>query len=175
MFGLKDTFVYLQCDDCGCLQIEKFPDNISIYYPDTYYSFIPKSKLNDNWLISCLKRHRAKYSFTGSDIIGAIISTIAPYPGFYEYFKKSKVNVNSCILDVGCGYGKLLLWMRNEGFKNLLGIDPYIVESIHYPNGLSVLKKRIEDLDQKFDLIMFHHSFEHMMDPYAVSRKPALS
>lgn len=69
------------------------------------------------------------------------------------------------ILDVGCGAGVLLDFLRELGFKNLLGIDPYNQEDIQYPNGLRILKRTIHEIGDKWDLIMFHHSFEHVPDP----------
>jgi len=33
MFGFRDEFNYFQCNNCQCLQIESFPENISKYYP----------------------------------------------------------------------------------------------------------------------------------------------
>jgi 2-polyprenyl-3-methyl-5-hydroxy-6-metoxy-1,4-benzoquinol methylase len=74
-------------------------------------------------------------------------------------------------LDVGCGYGKLLLRMKRDGFLNLTGVDPYIEEDIHYRNGVKVFKKQIFELTEQYDLIMSHHSLEHMAQPLEVLKK----
>jgi predicted SAM-dependent methyltransferase len=55
--------------------------------------------------------------------------------------------------------------MKREGFSNVSGIDPYIPETLNYKNGLTIQKKVLKDLNQDFDFIMLHHSFEHMPDP----------
>ena len=39
MFGLRDEFVYFECQECHYLQIKEFPKDMSIYYPDKYYTF----------------------------------------------------------------------------------------------------------------------------------------
>lgn len=39
MLGYKDSFLYLQCSMCDCLQIEEIPSDISKYYSDNYYSY----------------------------------------------------------------------------------------------------------------------------------------
>ena len=39
MFGFRDKFEYLECGQCGCVQIINIPTNIAKYYPDNYYSF----------------------------------------------------------------------------------------------------------------------------------------
>ena len=40
MFGLRDRFRYLQCQSCGCMQIEKYLADIAKYYPDNYFSLL---------------------------------------------------------------------------------------------------------------------------------------
>ena len=63
--------------------------------------------------------------------------------------------------------------MQRDGFRDLTGVDPYIQESLFYRNGVRVLKKDILDLEfeGQFDLIMSHHSFEHMPQPSDVLKK----
>ena len=34
LLGTRDTFEYLECGSCGCLQIAEIPDNLLKYYPD---------------------------------------------------------------------------------------------------------------------------------------------
>jgi SAM-dependent methyltransferase len=71
------------------------------------------------------------------------------------------------ILDVGCGSGHRLYELNNAGFHRLLGIDPFIKSDIHYPNGLTIKKQTLEEVAGDWDVIMFHHSFEHLIDPIA--------
>jgi SAM-dependent methyltransferase len=55
------------------------------------------------------------------------------------------------------------------GYENLLGIDRFIPRSIDTENGVKVLKGGLQDLvGTAWDVIMFHHSFEHMSDPAGV-------
>ena len=80
------------------------------------------------------------------------------------------MNKNSKILDIGCGTGNLLLELRELGFIHLVGIDPYIEKDIEYKNGVKILKRTIQEFSEsengKYDLIMFHHSFEHIQEPF---------
>ncbi|MCM3874521.1 MAG: class I SAM-dependent methyltransferase, partial [Pyrinomonadaceae bacterium] len=57
------------------------------------------------------------------------------------------------------------------GFSNLLGIDPFLKDDVIYQNGVRVLSKNIDALNQEFDLVMLHHSFEHMPEPLPTLRK----
>ena len=166
MLGLREPFDYFECKACGCLQIAGFPDNMARYYPEGYYSYKSIPRLSDNFLIRWIKHHRIRHQSGDRNLFGRFLSLTTKTPVFYEYFKNAGVTPRSRILDVGCGFGKLLLWMKREGFNNILGIDPFIGETINYPNGLTILKKELKELNEVFDFIMLHHAFEHMPDPW---------
>jgi SAM-dependent methyltransferase len=90
------------------------------------------------------------------------------FPGqLVSFLEKNKfLSKNDKILDVGCGAGRLLFSLKENGFDKVLGIDPFLEDNIHYPNGLSILKKTIHELeDSGFHLIMLNDSFEHVSDP----------
>jgi SAM-dependent methyltransferase len=74
-------------------------------------------------------------------------------------------------LDVGSGAGRLLLEMREFGFKNLSGIDPFLEKDIHHNAEVNVYKKSLDDVIEHYDFIMLHHSFEHMSNPQAALKK----
>lgn len=175
MFGSRDEFEYLECAQCGCIQIKEIPENIAKYYPSNFYSF--KENTCDpkvNSFESFLKRQRMKYLIYGNKEIGILLSKIlrkiykTPMPDYYEWFRKLQLPLESAILDVGCGSGKLLLQMRDDGFTNLTGVDPFIKSDIFYKNGVKVLKKYLHEIECLFDFIMLNHSFEHMPQPLSV-------
>ena len=181
--GLRDEFAYFECSKCGCLQIEEVPLDLSKYYPDDYYSYLvdrpsldhPKNGLRAvraNLLIKILTRHY----FSTKSALGAWVAERSSLAGDYPYWlRHQKLNLgldsNSSILDVGCGKGKFLLDLNLLGFSNLLGIDPFLKDDVIYQNGVRVLRKNVLELDQEFDLVMLHHSFEHMPEPLATLRK----
>jgi cyclopropane fatty-acyl-phospholipid synthase-like methyltransferase len=72
------------------------------------------------------------------------------------------------ILDVGCGSGAMIYTLGSLGFARVLGIDPFIDEDRVYGNGTEIRKQSLSELDERFDVIMFHHSFEHMDDPASI-------
>lgn len=159
MFGAGDSFSYLECLDCLSLQIEQIPDNLSDYYSGSYYSFVP---LVPSSLISkAFKALRAKL------FLQLRISFFAPK--VYGYWLKNVFQgFNQSIADVGCGNGQLLYELHCSGFKNLTGFDPFLEKDQVLGKGLSLQKMDFLDSDQTFDLIMMHHSFEHMSNPESV-------
>jgi SAM-dependent methyltransferase len=89
-------------------------------------------------------------------------------PEYYPWLQKSRVRLDYQILDVGCGMGRLLAAFRREGFRKLTGVDPFIQRDITDGSGIRLLKRELAEVDEQFDFILLHHSFEHMPDPHQV-------
>lgn len=170
MFGFKDEFEYLECSQCGCLQIIKIPDNILKYYPDNYLSF-QGQHLKKDFLRTYLRKERAKFCITGKSLMGNVMTKLFGLPDYYYWFKGTNIKFNSEILDVGCGVGYHLLYLQEMGFTNLSGVDPYIKENIDYKNGVKVIKDEVYNLNQRYDFIIMHHSFEHISEPLKMLKK----
>jgi len=168
-YGMNDCFDYLECSNCGCIQIVDVPTDMSIYYPlKDYYSFQKKEL---NIIQSILQKQRDRYAVFRSGFLGHLVYKKFPFEFLY-FLGTLKLNPDLKILDVGCGSGRLIHSLEGIGFKNLTGIDPYIAEETIGEN-LSIMKKTIFDLPDinRFDLIIFSHSFEHMIDQFEVIDK----
>ncbi|MHB8131761.1 MAG: class I SAM-dependent methyltransferase [Mobilitalea sp.] len=170
MFGSGSVFNYIECHKCGCLQIQETPKSISSFYPEQYYSYHYARMLTHGLIKMYLKGQRTRYYLERKGILGYLMAQVTTRPYFMDYLTKANMRINSAILDVGCGDGKLLNEIRREGVINVSGIDPFIPRDMSYPNGVSVYKKSLDSLDQQYDLIMLHHSFEHMPEPFDVMR-----
>lgn len=181
MLGLRDLHEYFECANCGCLQIAEVPSNIQDYYPsEDYYSY---NKVNSpKGLKGKLIKQRDRFAATGKGVVGRFMQYLQPHDKLPSLLP-ANISLDSKILDVGCGAGHLLHSMKEAGFKNLLGIDPFNKEDIQYDNGLTIVKNSIHELpdgdstdahygtDNGWDLIMFNHSFEHVYDQYEVLEK----
>lgn len=77
--------------------------------------------------------------------------------------------VSSRILDVGCGSGGLLRQLQAAGFDQLTGIDAFAPVLIDEP-CLKISRGDALEAFGKYDIVMMHHSLEHMPDPSAVLR-----
>lgn len=167
-FGTRETFSYYECESCGSLQISSTPSDLKRFYPQDYYSYLPTIKPNAASRVrDWLRRQRTSYTLTGRNIIGGMIQLVGrndyfDYP--WEWFRSTGVNLNSKILDIGCGNGKLLLSLREQGFRKLIGIDPFRMKSEFF-NNVTLLKAFIFEINDSYDLVMAHHSLEHMPEP----------
>ena len=162
-FGYGDKFDYIVCARCKCIQIKEIPSNIDRYYPAEYYSFeTPKFDTKLNWFNFFLKKSLIKYYMGYFDPAGFLLSFAFDHP--FPWIRKRELNFNSKILDVGTGTGRKLLSLQRSGFRNLTGTDPYISGDSVY-NSVSILKRDLSEINETFDCITLHHSFEHMPDP----------
>ena len=175
MFGLRDQFEYVECAQCGCVQLASLPPDFARYYPSDYFPDPPvlAKRLDPKRILG---HERARYCLTGTGLLGRLLvarwgrpkAGIFGSPDYYAWLRRCAVDFDSSILDVGCGLGSLLAQLHNDGFSQLTGVDPFISESIQYAPGFEVLRQTLYETEGEFDLVMMHHTLEHMPDPAKV-------
>lgn len=147
MFGTREEFAYRECAGCGCLQINEIPENLGDYYPENYYSFgtahLSGRKL---WL------YRA---YSKMPRLGRLIQRGG---GAFRSVMDTEAKGGARILDVGCGAGALVMTLRSLGF-DAHGIDRFAKTESDY-----IRRTDLGAVESTWDLIMFHHSLEHMAD-----------
>lgn len=157
---------YIRCLACGCLRIEKVPDNIGKMYDSSYESFAQE---HSHTIKDYLFMQKRRYEISEKSIVGKIINSIYPY-GNYTFLRNLQNDKN--ILDIGCGYGELLsmIKMCYPGHVGALdGIDPFLKKDKLYEE-VRLYKTSVEDYypEYRYDIIMLNHSFEHMIDEETV-------
>jgi SAM-dependent methyltransferase len=149
MLGTKETFLYWECAGCGCLSLMNIPEDQGRYYPRGYYSFNAGSskglkKLRDATYLSSLSFLVNWRRRTDLDVV-----------------RRVGLRKEMSFLDVGCGAGYLLGDLRSLGY-NARGVDPHIEQEVRDPFGTRVEKKTLASVEERFDVILFRHSLEHM-------------
>lgn len=159
MLGMGGEFNYTSCNSCGSIQLSSIPEDLGPYYPRDYYSF---GVLQPSGLLrNLLKKIRIRaYFATGLKFF------LPPFGG--SWLKKLSLNFTDRIADVGCGNGQLLYELHVSGFKNLHGFDPFLENESQLSAGLKLWNTEFGQTDLYFDVVMLHHSFEHMADPEQV-------
>lgn len=174
MFGMQQSFEYIQCANCGCLQLKNEPQNISDYYPkEQYYSFATST-------LSPIQQ-QLKYYILGKlfnyyighfSIVGYLASGFYYLEKKYNWVKCLKgLSKSSNILDIGSGSGKYLDELFASGFKNIQGIDPYLEKDLKTTKGLLIAKQELAAITGTYDFIMLNHVFEHMNAPQEILSK----
>lgn len=172
LHGTRETFTYFQCHACGCLQIAEVPDDLARHYPSDYEAYKDYRHRARNSLRHFFDNRRVRYAFTGKGLVGCLATRIAPTLDYLTWCKFMQIDQDKWVLDVGCGNGKLITRMLAGGYAHLRGIDPFIKNDIVFgPEALirkTSLPEYAANSENKYDLVMLHHSFEHIDNPHEV-------
>jgi SAM-dependent methyltransferase len=173
MYGSGEAFEYTECSCCGSLQIINIPQNLASYYPSNYYSQAqrteppePRGLKRQLYEFACVTR-----SLAHPNLLRRALTAALPLPNDYldvgRYLAATRFKSrNEYILDVGCGSSPhRLAAMRRCGFRHVQGIDPFIDSNVTY-HGVAVRKCSISEESGTFALVMFHHSLEHVTNPF---------
>ncbi|HEY6230634.1 MAG TPA: class I SAM-dependent methyltransferase [Pyrinomonadaceae bacterium] len=182
-FGTRDPFTYIECAACGTVQIETVP-NLAPYYANNYYSFQPvrEKERSQGVLQASLRplgaviRRRAADYYRGrrsvvTNFLFGWASKQAPHllVGFPEYLKETSLDLLpgrvARILDVGSGAGQTLVSLSHFGYRELVGVDPFVETDIEYGSGVRVLKLGLAEVTGQFDLVLANHTIEHLPEP----------
>lgn len=166
MLGTRDPFVYFQCGQCGCLQIDDYPEDISRYYPTDYYAYQANDPAARYRLKDRLRDARDRYLVFGTGLVGRCYAAFRPTSSLRRLAPLG-LTTESRVLDVGCGAGGFLRRLHRLGFRYLTGIDAFIPESREFTQHYRILKADLTSVTGQFDFIVLNHSLEHMPDQAA--------
>lgn len=174
MFGSRELFEYFECAACGTLQIVNILDGETLgrHYPADYYSYDASSQSR---LVRWLTAQQDNFEMqVGRRQVGRLVTAVLPQliirtviGDIVKMLRQLDVQRSSRILDVGCGGGVLLDRLARLGFENLSGADPFLSADRRTALGVPLFKRDLADIGGAFDLIMFNHSLEHVVDPVA--------
>lgn len=168
MFGTREAFVYESCGACASLQIQAVPKDLSPYYPAHYPAHAPASRAGRAQLRRFFGALRDATIFFAP---GPLLRLAQSLPGRGDAVRTHPLaplrgrlrSRKARIADVGGGSGWLLVALRHLGFTDLTCIDPYLRPGVGEA-GVRFLAQRIADIDETFDVIMYHHALEHVVD-----------
>jgi SAM-dependent methyltransferase len=163
MIGLRETFDYVECRECGCLQIAEIPANLDRFYDEHYYTEWQRRRRSRRLVGIQLRRAWTRFLLSAPPLVARIVS--GRRHGRYEWLRSTDTGIDDEILDVGCGSGRLLYRLHAGGFAHLTGIDARFDVGDRNPRGPRFERAALEEHTGRYHLVMAHHSFEHMADP----------
>lgn len=174
MYGTLESFDYVHCLACGCLQICEIPGDLGRHYPADYYSQLARDEPPEATGLkgAVIQWFCRSIALRPASSLEAILRATLPVPTdffrFGQYLVEARLRSQfDRILDVGCGSSPYILAaFRRCGFTAVEGIDPFNTADVQY-HGVPVYQRTIEQMEGEYALIMFHHSLEHVPDPIA--------
>ncbi|WP_264059762.1 class I SAM-dependent methyltransferase [Mycolicibacterium frederiksbergense] len=177
MYGAAESFTYAECATCGSLTLLEPPADFSSFYPPDYLAGAPtpaelgfaartaitalsRSLIGGRGAVGALGRYAPVRRIRS---LTAILDAVARVPG-----RRPRR-----ILDVGCGSGLIPFAVSRANDVEVLGIDPFAVSNDRLDEKVEVRKASLDDVDSDFDVIMFNHSLEHVLDPIEALGKAA--
>lgn len=144
-FKTIGNFLLLKCKDCKVIFLQNF------------YEFTSSENLYD-------KNYFEDYLYKIEINFDSIKSTARYYLDYIQHFYREIKSV----LDVGAGFGLFVkafreLGMRAEGVE----VSKYSVQVAKEKFGIDLYNGELDKFNssEKFDLICFYHSFEHIPNP----------
>lgn len=164
MYGTGEKFDYAECARCETLQIVSIPPDMGRYYPNNYYSLSPRSGQQRLRTLTKSLIFNLGHIFPGSPVDRLRRRALPQW-----MFELQTLSATTRFLDVGCGRGAFLSQLAEWGFKRLEGVDPFVEKDVD--NGLFKIRKaELAELEGTYDVVMMHHSLEHVADPAALLR-----
>jgi len=161
MFGTRERFLYDECTACGCLQIDQIPEDMERHYPADYYSY----DMRRHRRLKRMRRGiRRRWVLTAPGVFLPLLRLVSGSDSLFYIYRRLGLTSRTRLLDVGAGSGGHVLELRDAGVKRAIGVDPFIRESLIWDGEMLVHKKSIGEMSGRFDLIVFHHSLEHMSE-----------
>jgi SAM-dependent methyltransferase len=168
MYGTGEPFLYEQCAACGSLQISSIPADLRPYYPASYPAYQSAPRLRwfrrvtlalansqSMMLRSDGNMARPLLRWIASRTFQTRIHPLAPLRGRVGSDRWE-------FADVGGANGYLLAELRHLGFRQVTCIDPYFEGTVE--EGVRFIHRELHSIDGRFDVIMYHHTLEHVTD-----------
>lgn len=178
MFGFGDAFQYVRCAGCGMLMLTSAIEDVSRYYPVSYYSYgrLQVPRWTEPKWCRWLKLQLSRGTLFQQPRVWAWAARIAPYEpaeNMRRWFCDVPIKrLDARVLDVGSGSGRRLRQMYFAGYSRLVGIDPYHRSQQLSQDGFQIRQQTLEEVnDGPFDIVMFNHSIEHMRDHLRVMQE----
>jgi len=170
-FGWREEFEYFICDTCASVSIGTLPENIARYYEGySNFTWRPPETRGLKLLIVLMRLG------VGRPLVRACKALIRnPREIMWAHLSPNMQAMmylaprrTARILDVGSGGGEMIELMRRMGYSAALGLDPFIPDDHQLVRAGMVRRMHLADVHERYDVVVFNHSLEHVPDPEAV-------
>lgn len=168
LFGTRETFVYEHCHACGSLQIQTLPPDPARYYPPGYQAHAPEPRgvrTRVRRRLAAVKDYATLFAPSPVHRLARALPVIGAWLRNHPLasLRGRLLARHARVADVGGGNGHVLGALFGLGFRDLTCIDPFVAPGA-VREGIRHLPAHLAEVDERFDLIMYHHALEHVID-----------
>jgi SAM-dependent methyltransferase len=175
MYGTGESFPYGECAECGSLTLLDAPDDFAPYYRSDYLSMTvdpteldAPSRLAITALARAVLRAPTGLGAAGAAMAGAVpVRRVRTLTTILESVARVPGPRPRRVLDVGSGSGMVPFAVSRAGEVEVLGIDPFAPGDRRLGDAAELRATTLDAVTGSFDLVMLHHSLEHMLEPVA--------
>jgi SAM-dependent methyltransferase len=182
MFSTRERFGYRRCEACGTLRIDGVPADLARHYPAVYFERSRLDPLPDDARRTILVNrtlNRPELFGRGrrlANLVRRVWPSLDAARPPLAFIRKTRLrDFDDPILDVGCGLvPRRLLDLKIAGFTELHGMEPFADVGAAF-RGIPIHRTPLEAFPGpgRWALIVFHHSLEHVEDPFAALQASA--
>jgi 2-polyprenyl-3-methyl-5-hydroxy-6-metoxy-1,4-benzoquinol methylase len=186
LFGAPGAWGFSRCVRCGFVWLnpQPTPEDMGRVYRNYYTHALPLGECNSVSRSEKLERAMCA-TVVGFDALATgmawrqIGNVLALLPQFRDMGRLGTMGLGGVrkgrLLDVGCGNGRFLAWMREAGWE-VMGLewDSSAAEIARSRLGVPVVVGTLENAhlsDNSFNAITLHHVIEHVPDPMGLLRE----
>lgn len=158
----------IECDECGLRRLDPRPSDaaLSIFYADDYYSYVGRRR-------SPLKQYvwdRLRDEHSGVRPAPVGLRRLARAAARWQFDTNIDLSDQRRprVIDVGCGYGDLLMFLQSRGCS-VLGIELDGRAAVAGRElGIPIEPRPLAELALEpgsVDIVIMQHSLEHIADP----------
>jgi SAM-dependent methyltransferase len=175
MYATGEEFCYDRCSGCSSLWLRDPPADLAPYYPQTYYSvsqdpqhmlgrFPIRPVVGAVGRSALLGRGTLASAFGGATRGRREVQTLL---SIYRSVRAAGLprGEASRVLDVGAGSGLLVYAMSLARLGEVAGVDPFGPPDRRFDTGAWVRRADLSEVDGTWDLVMLHHTLEHVPSP----------
>ncbi|MEW6117192.1 MAG: class I SAM-dependent methyltransferase [Nitrospirota bacterium] len=178
-------FNIVKCRKCKLVHINPLPESLEQYYPELYGPHQQKNKISINPSLQRVLNLFYDYPVQNGDGRSAI-DKLRYLHRFLEvafkndfFFYRIPYSSNKRLLDIGCGNGSYLLYLKKLGWdaeKQLFGVEfpNASIAQIKQSEQLNIIEGDFLDIELPmnfFTIATLRHVLEHFIDPVLAMKK----
>lgn len=178
MYRTGRSFEYGTCEGCASWIRIPTADGAESFYENEYYSFaVDPLRTFANPIAKSVAATMGRSATGGSGLVLKAALRFAPVARarslalpLIAVCRAKPAGESLRVLDVGTGSGVLPYVLALAPRVHATGVDPFATSDAS-DGRFTLIRRDMADIDGEWDLIMFHHSLEHVPDPADALRR----